>query len=133
MKKVISMSPQASYQLLQSNATARLIDIRSSMEYLFVGHPVGAIHIAWIDEPDWEINPDFVNEIRQAMKDKVGNPVILICRSGKRTLEAAKILIEAGFTQVIHVDEGFEGERDELFHRSTVGGWRYRGLPWEQC
>jgi len=133
MKKVISMSPQASYQLLQSNATARLIDIRSSMEYLFVGHPVGAIHIAWIDEPDWEINPDFVNEIRQAMKDKVDNPVILICRSGKRTLEAAKILIEAGFTQVIHVDEGFEGERDTSFHRSTVGGWRYRGLPWEQC
>ena len=138
MKKVISMSPQESYQLLQSNPDAKLIDIRSSMEYLFVGHPAGSLHIAWIDEPDWEINPDFVKEVTQAMSRKASNtpldnPAILICRSGKRTLEAAKVLIDAGFTQVIHVDEGFEGERDESFHRSTVGGWRYHGLPWEQC
>jgi rhodanese-related sulfurtransferase len=59
--------------------------------------------------------------------------VILICRSGKRSLEAGKALLTAGVSNVFHVDEGFEGDLDEHHHRSTVGGWRFRGLPWEQC
>ena len=138
MKNVITLSPQKAYELLQSDSTANLIDIRSSMEYLFVGHPVGATHIAWIDDPDWSINPNFVNEIIQVAHkngadNPLHNPLILICRSGVRTLQAAKILIEAGFTQIIHIDEGFEGDRDDNFQRSSVGGWRFHGLPWEQC
>lgn len=138
MKNVTSMSPKEAYALLQNDSNASLIDIRSSMEFLFVGHPVGAIHIAWIDEPEWSINPDFVDEITQVSRkkdtdDPLHNPLILICRSGVRTLQGAKVLIEAGFTQIIHIDEGFEGDRDENFQRSTVGGWRFHGLPWEQC
>ena len=138
MKNVISMSPKKAYELLQSDSTANLIDIRSSMEYLFVGHPVGATHIAWIDDPDWSINPNFVDEITQVASKKGAdnpqhNPLILICRSGVRTLQAAEILIEAGFTHIIHIHEGFEGDRDDNFQRSTVGGWRFHGLPWEQC
>jgi hypothetical protein len=43
------------------------------------------------------------------------------------------VLIENGFVDVYNVDEGFEGELDEEHHRSTQGGWRYHGLPWEQC
>ncbi|MCK5903495.1 MAG: rhodanese-like domain-containing protein [Cocleimonas sp.] len=138
MKDIISLSPQEAYTLLQTDAHAKLIDIRSSMEFLFVGHAVGAIHIAWIDEPDWEINPDFVAEVSRTIKgedsmNRLDTPIVLICRSGQRTLQAAKVLIESGFTHVIHVDEGFEGARDNDFHRSAVGGWRYNGLPWEQC
>ena len=26
-----------------------------------------------------------------------------------------------------------QGELDETHHRSTLGGWRFHGLPWEQC
>ena len=60
-------------------------------------------------------------------------PVLLICRSGKRSLEAGKLLMNNGFTGVYNVAEGFEGELDEQHQRSTRGGWRYHGLPWEQC
>ena len=138
MKHAISLSPQKAYTLLQTNSTAKLIDIRSSMEYLFVGHPVGAVHIPWIDDPEWSINPNFVSEaIRLASKEDdarpLENPLLLICRSGMRTLQAANVLIDAGFTQIIHINEGFEGNRDNNFQRSTIGGWRYHGLPWEQC
>lgn len=138
MKHVTSMSPLKAYALLQNNPNASLVDIRSSMEYLFVGHPVGSVHIAWIDDPDWDINPDFVGEVIQTSAKKnannpLDNPIILICRSGVRTLLAAKALINEGFTQIIHVDEGFEGDRNDNDQRSTVGGWRYHGLPWEQC
>jgi rhodanese-related sulfurtransferase len=117
-----------------------LVDIRSSMEYLFVGHPKGAVHIPWIDEPDWTINPHFVTDIRKLLLggtvctiDEGCAPVILICRSGKRSLEAGKALLDAGFVRVYHIDEGFEGELDDHHQRSTLGGWRFHGLPWEQC
>jgi rhodanese-related sulfurtransferase len=134
------ISPLQAYEMIQENPGTVLVDIRSSMEFLFVGHPVGAVHVAWIDEPDWDINPDFVREIRKLMLGGVAKtdqeqtaPVILICRSGKRSKEAGDLLVNEGLKNIYHVDEGFEGERDEHHHRSSVGGWRFHGLPWEQC
>ena len=133
------LSPKEAWQICQENSRALLIDVRSSMEFLFVGHAVGSIHIPWIDEPDWVINPNFVTDIRKLILGGVSGsddnsvPIILICRSGKRSKEAGEKLIEAGFTEIYNIDEGFEGELDEKHHRSTVGGWRYHNLPWEQC
>jgi rhodanese-related sulfurtransferase len=111
------------------------------MEFLFIGHPVGSVNIPWIDEPDWNINPDFVRELRQLVlgglsHDESGShdiPVLLICRSGKRSREAGELLLQNGFHRVYNIRDGFEGERDEQHHRSTLGGWRFAGLPWEQC
>jgi rhodanese-related sulfurtransferase len=65
--------------------------------------------------------------------DENCTPVILICRSGKRSNEAGEALIKDGFQNVYNVLEGFEGELDENHHRSTLGGWRFHDLPWEQC
>jgi len=133
------LSPQDGYDILQEVPSALLIDIRSNMEFLFVGHPKGAIHVPWIDEPDWDVNPNFEKEVRQLMLGGVCDqgestpPIILICRSGKRSVDAGNVLLSAGFHNVCHIDEGFEGDRDADYHRSSVGGWRFRGLPWEQC
>ncbi|MCW8888618.1 MAG: rhodanese-like domain-containing protein [Gammaproteobacteria bacterium] len=135
-----SVSPQEAWEILQSDPRAILVDVRSSMEFLFVGHPRGAIHIPWIDEPDWVVNPNFVRSIRELMLGGVieatgigSAPVLLICRSGKRSLQAGRLLLESGFSEVSNIEEGFEGELDEHHHRSTLGGWRFHGLPWEQC
>lgn len=139
MKELQSLSPDEAWKICQDNSRALLIDVRSSMEYLFVGHPVGAIHVPWIDEPEWVVNKDFVTDIRKLMlggvvEDDDGNvPIILICRSGKRSKEAGLLLLSAGIHDVYNIDEGFEGELDEKHHRSTSGGWRFRNLPWEQC
>ena len=135
-----SLSARGAHELLQQDPRAVLVDIRSTMEYLFVGHPVGAIHVAWIDEPDWTVNPHFVTDVRKIMLggatahgDISGAPVVLICRSGKRSIDAAGALLDAGFSSIHYVDEGFEGDLDEHRHRGTLGGWRHHGLPWEQC
>jgi len=137
---VKSLTPQQAWQMLQGDPRALLVDIRSTMEYLFVGHPSGAVHVAWIDEPDWTVNPNFETEIRKLLlggavctQEAPCAPIILICRSGKRSLEAGKVLLDAGMRNVFHIDEGFEGDLDEHHHRSSIGGWRLRGLPWEQC
>jgi len=137
--KVQPIMPKEAFQLLHDSPSATLIDVRSGMEFLFVGHPVGAIHVPWIDEPDWTVNPDFVKHVRQVMLGGLTcttegcAPVLLICRSGKRSLEAGVELIKAGFPEVHNILEGFEGELDDDHHRSSQGGWRFCGLPWEQC
>ena len=58
--------------------------------------------------------------------------MLLICRSGKRSLDAGLALEAAGYSEVLNVLHGFEGDLNEHFHRSTLSGWRFDGLPWEQ-
>ncbi len=138
--KIDNLTPQEARDLLLKDPRAVLVDVRSSMEFLFVGHPTGAVHVPWIDEPDWDINPDFVADVRKLMlggaeagSDSGAAPIILICRSGKRSHDAGIALLKAGITDVFHVDEGFEGELNEHHQRSSIGGWRFHKLPWEQC
>ena len=139
MAKIRTITPPQAWELVSHDPRAVIIDVRSSMEYLFVGHPVGSVHVPWIDAPEWTVNPHFVTEVRKVMLGGIGSgsghdaPVILICRSGKRSLEAGKLLLGNGFSEVYNVSEGFEGELDGDHHRSTTGGWRFHGLPWEQC
>jgi rhodanese-related sulfurtransferase len=139
-KGVKTINPQQAFELLRDEPRAVLIDVRSNMEFLFIGHPIGAINVAWIDEPDWKINPHFAAEVRKVLlggiachEDEGCAPVVLICRSGKRSLDAGELLVKEGFKEVYNVAEGFEGELDDEHHRSSLGGWRHHGLPWEQC
>ncbi len=135
-----SLSSAQAQTMLESDELCYLIDIRSSMEFLFIGHPLGAIHIPWMDEPDWEINPHFVADVRKLLlggamcsaKDHCAK-IILICRSGNRSETAGKALLKSGLTEVYHIIDGFEGDKDENQHRSSINGWRFDGLPWEQC
>ena len=139
-KSVKGLSPIEAAKMLHDDPRALLIDVRSSMEFLFVGHPEGAVHVGWIDEPDWKVNENFTTEIRKLLlggvirSDEIHSaPIILICRSGIRSLEAGQKLIDDGMINVYHIDSGFEGELDDHHQRSTLNGWRFDGLPWEQC
>lgn len=124
------LKPREAHEFLHQTPQAVLIDCRSEMEYLFVGHPVGAHHVAWNDVPDWEINPHFVGQVRKIAS--MNRPVVVICRSGQRSISAGQMLEQAGFGEVYNVLEGFEGPLDDEHHRNTIGGWRKAGLPWEQ-
>ncbi|HBR96894.1 MAG TPA: sulfurtransferase [Gammaproteobacteria bacterium] len=140
MAEPTEISCKEAWNIVESDPRALIIDVRSSMEFLFVGHPKGAVHIPWIDEPDWDVNPHFVADVRKVLlgggacvDEENCVPVMLICRSGKRSREAGRLLVEAGMKQVHNIDEGFEGELDDNHQRSSLGGWRFHGLPWEQC
>ncbi len=125
------LTPKEAHDFLQANRDAVFIDVRSELEFLFVGHPVGALPIPWYNTPDWDLNPHFVAEVKMA--SSFNRPVVLICRSGKRSVEAGLKLEEAGLAEVYNVLHGFEGDLDDHHRRSTVNGWRRDGLPWEQC
>lgn len=126
------LEPLAAYALLQHNPDAVLLDCRTEIEHMYVGHPVGAEHIAWQEGPNWEVDPEFAAKVKRLLKGDLERTVLLICRSGQRSLAAAAALEAAGFSRVINVLEGFEGKRDEHFQRGRLGGWRYHGLPWHQ-
>jgi len=83
------LTPKEAYDFMQKNADAVMIDCRSEMEYLFVGHPLGAHHVAWNELPDWEINPHFVGQVKKL--SSIHRPVVLICRSGNRSAEAWRV------------------------------------------
>ena len=125
------LTPKEAHQFMFDHPDAVMIDCRSEMEFLFVGHPLGAHHVAWNEIPDWEVNPHFVGQVKKI--SSINRPIVLICRSGNRSVDAGHALEGAGFSDVYNVLEGFEGHLDEEHHRGSEGGWRFEGLPWEQC
>ena len=57
-------------------------------------------------------------------------PMAQYFEANKAKIRAA--LEAAGFVRVAHVVHGFEGELNDAFKRSSLNGWRFEGLPWEQ-
>ena len=131
-----NLLPKMAIERLQSNPQALFVDVRSKAEYKYVGYPENSILIPWIDDPDWEPNPEAFSEAVMQELDGRENlsdtEIILICRSGFRSNEALKCLENKGFTQVSHVASGFEGDLDENDHRGNLNGWRHDGMPWSQ-
>jgi rhodanese-related sulfurtransferase len=121
--------PRLAWALLDAG-DALLVDIRSAEERKFVGHVPGSLHVAWATGTALTRNPRFTRELEaKTGKDAI---VLLLCRSGKRSLLAAEAAAKAGFTRVFNVLEGFEGEIDARQHRGASDGWRFHGLPWVQ-
>ena len=127
------VSPQQAWELVQAG-DAVLVDVRTAEERSFVGHVPQSLHVAWATGTSLTRNPRFVRELEAKLADVGGKQAValLLCRSGKRSVDAARAAEQAGFSYVFNVLEGFEGELDELQHRGGSDGWRFRGLPWVQ-
>ncbi len=126
-----NLTPPQSWEVLQENSKAVLIDVRTTIEHSFVGHPPGAIHVAWKEFPSMQLNQQFVQQVAEHVADKSA-PVLLLCRSGQRSLAAAEALSAAGYQSLINIVQGFEGQLDEQKHRGNIDGWKFHGLPWLQ-
>ncbi|EDT06100.1 Rhodanese domain protein [Burkholderia ambifaria IOP40-10] len=123
------VAPQAAWALFAAG-DALLVDVRTAEERKFVGHVPESLHVPWATGTSLTRNPRFVRELEaKTGKDAV---VLLLCRSGNRSAQAAEAATKGGFTQVFNVLEGFEGDLDEQRHRGSRNGWRHRGLPWTQ-
>jgi sulfur dioxygenase len=122
------VSPQLAWAWVQSG-DALLIDVRSDAEREWVGFIPEAKPVAWKQWPGMAMNPQFDAQIRAAVP--AGRKAVLLCRSGVRSIAAAKRATELG-VQAYNILEGFEGDPDTHAHRGQRGGWRWRGLPWRQ-
>lgn len=87
-------------------AGAQFIDVRNRGEYKD-GHAQGARNVA-------------LNVLPQQVRSlDPGKPVVVICRSGRRSAGAARFLARNGFTEVHNVSGGSLA-------------WKSYGLPWNE-
>ena len=112
-----------------ADGQAVMVDVRSDAEREWVGYVPGAVPLAWKQWPGMAMNPGFDEGLRAAVP--AGGKVVLLCRSGVRSIAAAKRATELGI-EAYNILEGFEGNPDADGHRGRTGGWRFRGLPWKQ-
>lgn len=148
-----NVSPTQAYGLVVNGSTDAvayspdttyyLVDVRTAEEWRWVGHPGKnrlnegqgldgkVVNVAYMI--DWKkqfvVNPSFLSDI-DGLFGEVKNQVVLvlICRSGNRSANAAKVLEEAGY-RVMNVPAGFSGVTDSRGYR-TINGWVIDGLPY---
>ncbi|WP_068637887.1 rhodanese-like domain-containing protein [Thauera butanivorans] len=123
------VTPTEAWELV-SAGEAVLVDVRSGEERKFVGHVPESLFVPWATGTSLTRNPRFVRDLESKTgKDAV---VLLLCRSGKRSAQAAEAAARAGFKHVFNIREGFEGDLDDQQRRGSFNGWRHAGLPWAQ-
>ena len=122
------VSPQLACTWWQAG-DAVLVDVRTDAEREWVGFVPGAVSVAWKQWPGMRVNEAFAAQLQAAVP--AGKKVVLLCRSGIRSIAAAKCATAMGL-EAYNILEGFEGEPDDQAQRGHTGGWRLRGLPWRQ-
>lgn len=136
-----SISVDETWERLKRDASAVLIDVRTIAEWAYVGLPdLSSINkrpvlVEWQSFPDERLNTAFTDRLAEALgplgatKD---SELFFICRSGSRSLKAARAMAAVGYSRCRNVAEGFEGPLDSDRHRGRLGGWKAKGLPWVQ-
>ncbi|MBE9528131.1 MAG: hypothetical protein IME99_02700 [Proteobacteria bacterium] len=121
-----------SYDIVKTSPSDTfIIDVRTRAEYQFVGHPdlpSGVPNIPLKFYPSWEINKNFVKDVKARYKKD--DTIITLCRSGVRAEVAAKLLLDAGFIKVFYMTDSFEGAKTDVDGHRTVEGWKVNGLPY---
>ena len=131
------VSPKEAWEILAKEPDAVLVDCRTDAEWNFVGIPdlerLGkqVVLIPWQLFPTMAHNGAFVDQVT-ANGGTAEAPVLLLCRSGARSRNAAVALTAAGFKRAYNVRDGFEGPHDAHKHRGATAGWKNDGLPWKQ-
>jgi rhodanese-related sulfurtransferase len=115
---------------LAGEAGAKIIDVRTPVEYASIGHIPGTPLVEWKRLPSGEASAEFLDPLlKQYARDDM---LLFLCRSGVRSHWAAEAATRAGFMCAYNILEGFEGDADASGQRGNLGGWRKAGLPWEK-
>ena len=121
----------------------KILDVRTTEEYLFIGHAEMAWNIPFVLQTyQWDAskrklpmkpNPDFVSQVKEVAQPT--DTILVMCRSGGRSALAVNQLAEAGFRNVYNIIDGMEGDMvddpDNVFQGQRMkNGWKNSGLPW---
>lgn len=119
------VSPHEADRLLREDGYVYL-DVRSIPEFE-AGHPSGAYNIPIMHQTaaGMRPNPDFMAVVQTAFA--TDTKLVLGCRSGNRSLTAARALVQAGFEFVVDQRAGLAGARD-AFGQLQEEGWEAAGL-----
>jgi rhodanese-related sulfurtransferase len=127
---------------LASDPASVLIDVRTKAEWTYVGVPdlsrIGKspVFVEWQSYPDNRVDPEFGDRLTSLLDEKrtrTDDELFFLCRSGVRSLSAARAMTTRGYGRCRNVAEGFEGPLDDERHRGRTSGWKFAGLPWVQA
>jgi rhodanese-related sulfurtransferase len=138
-----NVTPAEAYDMVDSDENAYILDCRTEAEWRYVGYPgenkigEGASlegRVVNISSKIWKkknfiFNPSFIKDVQEIFEDKENVVLITMCRSGKRSVDSAIALEDAGYANVYNMVTGFEGSKDMYGYR-TVNGWKVDGLPY---
>lgn len=136
-----TVSVEDAWMRLKSNPGSVLIDVRTIAEWAYVGLPdlssmsKQPVLVEWQGFPDDRLNSAFVERTIEALNPlgaRRDSELLFICRSGARSLKAARAMVAAGYSRCRNVTDGFEGPLDPDRHRGRLAGWKAKGLPWSQ-
>jgi rhodanese-related sulfurtransferase len=116
------ISPEETKSLLDEGYT--YVDVRTEAEF-DAGHVPGAYNVPVSRQS--QPNADFLR-VMSTHFDK-DRKLVIGCQTGSRSMRAAKILVDAGYTDVRELRTGFAGSRD-AFGRPDPG-WSKKGFPTE--
>lgn len=123
------LTPAESWRRVQAGV-AIMVDVRTSDELYWIGRVPGVPAVEWAQGRKMTPNPNFIAELSVHVSKDM--PVLFLCRSGGRSVHAARAATAAGYEAAFNILEGFEGDLDADKRRGSRGGWRKAGLPWEQ-
>lgn len=140
---VDELTPPDAHAALAADPASILVDVRTRAEWTFTGMPdlsalgKDVIAVEWVSYPAMAHNPAFYDDVLAQAGGTLPDRVFFICRSGARSMAAARAVAAecAARGRPVHctnVAEGFEGDLDEGQHRGTRNGWKVHGLPWRQ-
>lgn len=131
------LSPREAWERLTSDPKAKLVDVRTQPEWVYVGIPDLApldkkpVLVSWQTYPTMAKNEAFAEQLK-SQGVQPDDTVLLLCRSGVRSQAAAELLSGLGYKAAYNIVDGFEGPLNETRQRGAAAGWKASGLPWAQ-
>ena len=141
MHAIGDVTPVEAWEMLKGEPKAQLVDVRTTAEWAFVGVPDltqlnrNVIAIEWSVYPSLARNEQFEALVAEKLKAQgagANTSIVFLCRSGVRSLAAAKAMAAAGFNRCFNITGGFEGDLDTQKHRGRQNGWKHAGIAWKQ-
>jgi rhodanese-related sulfurtransferase len=126
----------------QAPEKIKVLDVRTSEEYLYIGHAEMAWNIpAFLQVYQWDpekkklpmkLNPEFMSIVKDLFSPM--DTILVTCRSGGRSAMAVNMMAEAGFKNVFNITDGFEGDQvndpESVFNGQRIkNGWKNSNLP----
>jgi rhodanese-related sulfurtransferase len=128
MSEIFNIPSEKIKDFLNDNSNTVVLDVRTEEEWNNVGKPDAeslnskTLFISLLLGPDRQKNVNFVKEFLDKKVSKKDN-ILVICRSGVRSMAAAKLLQQEGYKNLINISDGFEG------NPATGEGWKKSNLP----
>lgn len=101
--RVTNVTTSEAHKLISSKKNLVILDVRTNEEYKS-GHIKNSI---LIPSTELDLNIEQISKFKE-------NPVLVYCRTGRRSKDAVDILVKNGFKEIYHMNQGISAWKYDL-------------------